>query len=235
MTTAEITARIEKCEIKIERAAALIEKCEIKAAALKQQAAAAGIIFPENARDLWLEIRGEVEAKFAGRPDELNAFYWDIVIKFKNYKEQANDNRKKIDAIAATISELRARLAGKTKAEIEFAVLPQIIKDFLADWQRRAIEFYMTRHDNSKNDMFRYRSAEYIEKAIQQEAQDKGIEIASRVADKCGQIVNAAGIKIGANGSINGLIIGTNGSAEVETIFAGGYNVQCLHFRVLVK
>ncbi len=37
------------------------------------------------------------------------------------------------------------------------------------------------------------------------------------------------------DGELNGYISGTRGKASVHTIGAGGYNVQCFHFRVLVK
>ena len=37
------------------------------------------------------------------------------------------------------------------------------------------------------------------------------------------------------NGEINGIAEGEKGRAKVETIGAGGYNIQCYHFRVLVN
>lgn len=37
------------------------------------------------------------------------------------------------------------------------------------------------------------------------------------------------------SGDVNGTISGTNGIATVKTIGAGGYNVQCYHFRCLIK
>lgn len=30
------------------------------------------------------------------------------------------------------------------------------------------------------------------------------------------------------------MIQGENGKCKIETIYAGGYNIQCLHYRVLV-
>lgn len=59
--------------------------------------------------------------------------------------------------------------------------------------------------------------------------------LVARVKEITGEITDAAGLHIGMNGEINGLVIGEQGKANVNTIGAGGYNIQCFHFRVLVK
>lgn len=55
-----------------------------------------------------------------------------------------------------------------------------------------------------------------------------------RIEDEVGEIKEAR-LRIGIDGEINGVVIGANDSVEVETIGAGGWNVQRFHFRVLVK
>lgn len=50
-----------------------------------------------------------------------------------------------------------------------------------------------------------------------------------------GQITDASSLSIGSKGDLNGYIIGTNGVASVKTIGAGGYNIQCFHFRTLIN
>lgn len=50
-----------------------------------------------------------------------------------------------------------------------------------------------------------------------------------------GQITDASDLRIGAKHDLNGYIIGTNGRAKVQTIDAGGYNIQCYHFRTLIN
>ena len=50
-----------------------------------------------------------------------------------------------------------------------------------------------------------------------------------------GQITDASNLKIGAKHDLNGYIIGTRGTAKVQTIDAGGYNIQCYHFRTLIN
>lgn len=50
-----------------------------------------------------------------------------------------------------------------------------------------------------------------------------------------GQITDAGNLTIGMNGELNGFIIGDKGKASVRTIDAGGYNIQCYHFRTLIR
>lgn len=48
-------------------------------------------------------------------------------------------------------------------------------------------------------------------------------------------ITDASNLRVGAKGDLNGFIIGTDGTAKVQTIGAGGYNIQCFHFRTLIN
>lgn len=64
------------------------------------------------------------------------------------------------------------------------------------------------------------------------------LDLYYRVKDITGDITDWTGIRA-AQGSqgftvLNGLVIGKEGRAKVESILAGGYNIQRLHIRVLV-
>lgn len=61
---------------------------------------------------------------------------------------------------------------------------------------------------------------------------DDIIERSNRIV---GQITDAGMLKIGAKGELNGIVIGTKGKAYIQTISAGGYNIQCFHFRTLIN
>ena len=55
-----------------------------------------------------------------------------------------------------------------------------------------------------------------------------------RIMSTVGTITDTAALYIGPEGDINGIIVGTEGKAKIQTIGAGGYNIQCFHFRTLI-
>ena len=75
---------------------------------------------------------------------------------------------------------------------------------------------------------------EQIIKNIERDGETKEKMLIKRVNKEVGKIVNALSLTVGVNGELNGTIEGENGTCRIETIYAGGYNIQCLHYRVLV-
>lgn len=74
-----------------------------------------------------------------------------------------------------------------------------------------------------------------LNKDLEQEANRKYDFIIERTNKIVGQITDASQLTIGAKDDLNGYIIGTKGVAKVQTIGAGGYNIQCFHFRTLIN
>lgn len=76
--------------------------------------------------------------------------------------------------------------------------------------------------------------AAWLEKRMEEEKRQKLMDLVQRIVKVVGRITDASNLHIGKKGDINGIIIGTEGKAVIETIDAGGYNVQCYHFRTLI-
>ena len=74
-----------------------------------------------------------------------------------------------------------------------------------------------------------------LERDLIQEANRKYDFIIERTNAIVGTITDASNLEIGEKQDLNGYIIGTKGTAKVQTIGAGGYNVQCFHFRTLIN
>lgn len=76
---------------------------------------------------------------------------------------------------------------------------------------------------------------EWLDKVIEQEKNNKLIDFMTRVSKITGEILDTKYLYIADDGNLNGYVIGRDGNATVETIGAGGYNIQCFHYRVLIK
>jgi len=76
---------------------------------------------------------------------------------------------------------------------------------------------------------------DYLVELARKEGERKKKQLIARVEKKGGEIVDASSLNIGHDGSLNGFVECTEKNVSVSTIYAGGYNIQCLHYRVLVK
>lgn len=90
--------------------------------------------------------------------------------------------------------------------------------------------------------LFREKASETDEHIHQQNIKDSKniiLDLVNRVSAKTGKITSYANLHLDQNNQgfliLNGYVIGENGTANVESILAGGYNIQRLHIRVLVK
>lgn len=70
---------------------------------------------------------------------------------------------------------------------------------------------------------------------VKQVVREQKATIVKRSFEKVGRIEDIEFGTIGYDGTFNGTVVGENGSATITTIIAGGYNIQRLHYRVLVK
>lgn len=76
---------------------------------------------------------------------------------------------------------------------------------------------------------------EYLEPIIERERKSKLDKFNYKINSKVGEILDASNLHIGMDGNINGYIMGERGKLSIRTILSGGYNIQCLHYRILVK
>ena len=108
-------------------------------------------------------------------------------------------------------------------------------REFNSKWN--FIEAYVERKFNEethKYDAFILNN-EKLQKDLDKDADAKYDFIIERTNALIGTITDASGLYVGMKGDLNGYIIGERGTVKVETIGAGGYNIQCYHFRTLIN
>ena len=76
---------------------------------------------------------------------------------------------------------------------------------------------------------------EKLNRVIEAEKKAKYEDLCNRITYVVGEIQDVSNLHIGLKGDLNGVVVGTNGKAKVETIGAGGYHIQCFHYRTLVN
>lgn len=117
----------------------------------------------------------------------------------------------------------------------ELMALAKVRED--AKFKLRAWNFmssYVDYQYDSNGNREYFLDMEKIQKDLDNDAKAKYDFIIERTNEITGKIVDASGLSIGAKGDLNGDIIGERGVANVHTIGAGGYNIQCFHFRTLI-
>lgn len=72
-------------------------------------------------------------------------------------------------------------------------------------------------------------------KELKREYNRKYDYIIEKTVEITGEITDASYLTTDAKGNLNGYITGKKSRASVSTISAGGYNIQCFHFRTLIK
>jgi hypothetical protein len=74
----------------------------------------------------------------------------------------------------------------------------------------------------------------WLDKTLEADKKAKMIDLIERVNAITGSIEDAKLLTIDVKGNLNGIVSGPKGKAKVDTIGAGGWNIQCWHYRTLV-
>lgn len=198
-----------------------------------------------------VEVLRKIDVKLSQTTDEYQR---------RHLKSDKESGIKKLEKMEQTLYKYVAQKKKLERTNIE--VIP-VIDEFLNTWKEKAKKEFikeMEDFENLRDSRNQYSEEEYkkelekfdkvtfylmnmhpswrieeLEKLLEEEKFKKLIDLTKRVNKICGKITNADDLLIGNRGDINGIIIGEKGKAEVRTIEAGGYNIHCFHFRVLIR
>lgn len=74
----------------------------------------------------------------------------------------------------------------------------------------------------------------WLDKVLEEEKKAKLIDLFNRVSGICGPIIDATALRVDVSGDLGGQVVGEKGVVSIQTIGAGGYNIQCYHYRTLI-
>lgn len=240
--------RKAKAEAKLEKKAGTIEKKTVQIEKTKAKLAKLG-------------YAGDVKRNELGnlRDTDLDLFYdvIDLVWKRDGLEEDVERNTKELENIKLTIAKYDEQIA---KAIETGRVLETEVPEMLKKMARELVE-YWDKTDIERRDYMRerykelgytefiknhsYRNYEFMQTSNdeihvknERDAKILVLDLYNRVKDITGPVKDWAGLyaTVGTHGFtvLNGIVRGENGDAKVESIYAGGYNIQRLHVRVLV-
>lgn len=174
-------------------------------------------------------------------------YYREKRIRFIEYRKElkAQERAARLEALQTlpSLERYREIYKGRELTDSDLANLwPR--KDVDAFLSERGLEYRQIQKKlNEFGDQITFKLLEirddqereaWLEKAMEEEKRAKLIDLIGRIMSTVGTITDAAALHIGPEGDINGYIVGTEGKAKIQTIGAGGYNIQCFHFRTLI-
>ena len=172
-------------------------------------------------------------------------------------KDDVKRLHDEIEECKATLKKYEAQLAGELEKEATFIKeVPESMKTLeqmlIEKWdendkERRA--FLYRKHSELGYNEFikKYHYAgwehmhtddETFHKKNEKDARFFTLDLLNRVKDVTGEVTDWGGIYLEQGNTfpvLNGRVEGKEGTAIVESILAGGYNIQRLHIRTLVK
>ncbi|MFQ3543576.1 hypothetical protein Q7A53_05775 [Halobacillus rhizosphaerae] len=157
------------------------------------------------------------------------AYKWHIK-RYNDYLEMRKDLEDKADKLKEEIGVRKNFFPNKEQEAIlkEHELDYQTIKGKLTYFAGGTVLRMATIYDEEKR-------LTWLNKLLEDDKKFKMLDLIRRINGKIGLITDASNLSISRDGNLNGIIIGEKGKARVETIGAGGYNIQCFHFRTLVK
>ena len=196
-----------------------------------------------------------LDTEYLVNPDspEARTLKWDI----EHYTDDISRLEREIAETTLTLDNYRKQLTGlMERVSVLIADMPDVLRKLQEELVMRWDKWDMERRDKIIADyreldykefsnkythadaVFKGKSDEQIHDDNVQASEDLIIDLIYRVRKITGEIIDWSNIRATAGTGgftvLNGTVVGKEGVACVESITAGGYNIQRLHIRVLV-
>lgn len=199
----------------------------------------------------------EKKQKQIEKAKDDNEKYW-LEADIRSLEDDIKRGKKEIEAKKETLTKYELQLKGELEKESlyvkempsQFKQLQEALVERWNEWNknRKATLIEKYKELGYKEFIKEYSYNDYdfmkvddkkLEATNEKEAKALIIDLYNRVKEITGEVESWEDVYAtqGAQGMVvlNGTVKGKEGVAQVESILAGGYNIQRLHIRVLVK
>lgn len=145
--------------------------------------------------------------------------YEDFLIFAKKLREEEEELRKSLQGLTSR-REQREKLK---EHGLDFSSIEQRKRQFAGATVLRMAGIY----DEEQR-------LKWLESVLEEERKAKMLDLINRINTVVGAITDASKLEVNEKGNLDGFITGEKGKAKIETVGAGGWNIQCFHYRTLV-
>lgn len=187
-----------------------------------------------------------------GKAKDENERYW-IICDINYLEEDIIRLGREIKETEATLENYRKQLAGEIERQNTLIrEVPEALKrlhtelverwdKYDLDWRNHLCECYVKMDYREFMNAFKWSGYDFMHKTDAQihaenvrDAESAILNLLNRVKAITGEVTDWGRLEL-SGGVLNGYVQGKEGRCVVETIGAGGYNIQRYHLRVLVK
>ena len=195
---------------------------------------------------------------------EFFTYYKEQGVDFYDYLkiwkrlENVYEKMKKVQKLEVTLANQKAKAEKENKKKDNLSDMPKVFDDlknrmvkYNVDWtlnQKTMLqkelkelgrEAFLKKYKYEEYDLAVYKKEDEIKKEIQTQVNKLVEDLFIKTKKICGNVKKFSDLRLTVNGSgypiLIGQVIGDNGTASIEPIEAGGYNIQKLHIRYIVR
>lgn len=240
--------RIEKAEERIEKKKNTIAK---KNKSIEKKS---GMLLKKHGLTEWKTFNRNTDRNKYSETD-FNEIWW-TVSDIEMYIDDIQRLNTEIKEIENTLEKYKAQMSGELERENIFnSIIPECMKELekelISEWDKwdlKRKDFLKEKYKEIgyKGFLEKYHHSDYeFMKKSDSDIHDRNVKFAhgevldlyNRVKNITGEVVDWSGISLSSGNTfpvLTGFVLGKEGRCKVETILAGGYNIQRLHIRTLV-
>ena len=110
----------------------------------------------------------------------------------------------------------------------------ELWKEYQKEYDKKHADFRLAWNQIEKLAGEKCGYAQAVENMLDADYRAKYDWLLDQVTGITGEITDAASLRVAETGELNGFITGKKGIAKVNTFSAGGWNIQCFHYRTKV-